>query len=146
MGWATTLDVVVPVHNEERALPGCIEVLSGYLTDRFPLKTNITVVDNGSTGPAPTWRSLRGRSEPRRRPSAADARPTRGQARSTRMAWTSPPPAAGASTYVGSTAGPWLTWSMRERGTLSFFPDSTAALAFASANFVADIPSSGNSA
>src|SRR6266700_1062366 len=26
MGWATTLDVVVPVYNEERALPGCIEV------------------------------------------------------------------------------------------------------------------------
>jgi 4-amino-4-deoxy-L-arabinose transferase-like glycosyltransferase len=49
MPWAATLDVVVPVYNEERALPGCIEVLSGYLTDRFPLKTNITVVDNGST-------------------------------------------------------------------------------------------------
>jgi glycosyltransferase involved in cell wall biosynthesis len=49
MPWATTLDVVVPVFNEERARPGCIEVLSGYLTDRFPLETTITVVDNGST-------------------------------------------------------------------------------------------------
>ena len=38
MGWATTLDVVVPVSNEERALPGCIEVLSRYLAERFPLE------------------------------------------------------------------------------------------------------------
>jgi 4-amino-4-deoxy-L-arabinose transferase-like glycosyltransferase/putative flippase GtrA len=49
MGWARTVDVVVPVLDEEQALPGCIEVLSRYLAERFPLEATITVVDNGST-------------------------------------------------------------------------------------------------
>jgi putative flippase GtrA len=44
-----TVEVVVPVHNEERALPGCIEVLRSYLAERFPFDWTITVVDNGST-------------------------------------------------------------------------------------------------
>jgi glycosyltransferase involved in cell wall biosynthesis len=48
MGWATTLDVVVPVYNEELALPGCIEVHSRYLAEQFTVDTTITVVDNGS--------------------------------------------------------------------------------------------------
>jgi putative flippase GtrA len=44
-----TVDVVVPVHNEERALPGCLQVLSAYLHDQFPFEWTITVVDNAST-------------------------------------------------------------------------------------------------
>jgi hypothetical protein len=36
MPWPATLDVVVPVYNEERALPVCIEVLSRYLAEQFP--------------------------------------------------------------------------------------------------------------
>jgi glycosyltransferase involved in cell wall biosynthesis len=43
------IDVVIPVFNEERALPGCIRVLDAFLTDRFPLASTITVVDNAST-------------------------------------------------------------------------------------------------
>ncbi|HEY2764953.1 MAG TPA: bifunctional glycosyltransferase family 2/GtrA family protein [Pseudonocardiaceae bacterium] len=43
------MDVVVPVHNEERALPGCIEVLRSHLEAQFPFAWTITVVDNAST-------------------------------------------------------------------------------------------------
>ena len=45
----TTVDVVVPVHNEERALPGCLDVLGRYLAESFPFPWSITVVDNAST-------------------------------------------------------------------------------------------------
>src|ERR687888_1911156 len=44
-----TVDVVVPVYNEERALPGCLEVLRSYLAEQFPFEWTITVVDNAST-------------------------------------------------------------------------------------------------
>ncbi|MBV9164198.1 MAG: bifunctional glycosyltransferase family 2/GtrA family protein [Pseudonocardiales bacterium] len=44
-----TVDVVVPVYNEERALPGCLQVLRSYLDDQFPFEWTITVVDNAST-------------------------------------------------------------------------------------------------
>ncbi|MGH3534751.1 MAG: glycosyltransferase, partial [Pseudonocardiaceae bacterium] len=43
------MDVVVPVHNEQRALPGCLQVLRAYLDDQFPFEWTITVVDNAST-------------------------------------------------------------------------------------------------
>ncbi|HEY4457619.1 MAG TPA: GtrA family protein [Pseudonocardiaceae bacterium] len=32
----TTVEIVIPVHNEQRALPGCVEVLTGYLSAHFP--------------------------------------------------------------------------------------------------------------
>ncbi|GAA4619510.1 bifunctional glycosyltransferase family 2/GtrA family protein [Saccharopolyspora hordei] len=44
-----TVDVVIPVHNEERSLPGCLEVLSEHLAGEFPFSWTITVVDNAST-------------------------------------------------------------------------------------------------
>ncbi|HWR48962.1 MAG TPA: bifunctional glycosyltransferase family 2/GtrA family protein [Pseudonocardiaceae bacterium] len=49
VGRITTVDVVVPVYNEERALPGCLRVLRSYLDDQFPFEWTITVVDNAST-------------------------------------------------------------------------------------------------
>ncbi len=49
----TTVDVVIPVHNEERALPGCIEVLRTYLDEHFPFDTTITITDNASTDRTP---------------------------------------------------------------------------------------------
>lgn len=49
LGRITTVDVVVPVHNEERALPGCLQALRSYLDDQFPFEWTITVVDNAST-------------------------------------------------------------------------------------------------
>ncbi|MFI7113550.1 glycosyltransferase [Nonomuraea sp. NPDC050227] len=48
-----TVDIVIPVLNEERALPGCVRTLAAFLEDRFPLPWRITVVDNGSTDD--TW-------------------------------------------------------------------------------------------
>ena len=44
-----TVDVVIPVHNEERSLPGCLEVLRDHLRAHFPFDWSITVVDNAST-------------------------------------------------------------------------------------------------
>ena len=44
-----TVDVVIPVYNEERSLPGCIRVLHDYLSNGFPFEWTITVVDNAST-------------------------------------------------------------------------------------------------
>ena len=44
-----TVDVVVPVYNEERALRGCLKVLESYLDERFPFQWTITIVDNAST-------------------------------------------------------------------------------------------------
>jgi glycosyltransferase involved in cell wall biosynthesis len=44
-----TVDVVVPVYNEERALRGCVDVLKSYLDERFPFHWTITIVDNASS-------------------------------------------------------------------------------------------------
>jgi putative flippase GtrA len=41
--------LVIPVHNEERALPGCLEVLQAHLEEHFPFDWSITIVDNAST-------------------------------------------------------------------------------------------------
>ena len=46
---AVTVDIAIPVFNEERALPGCIEVLHEFLTERLPFEWVITIVDNAST-------------------------------------------------------------------------------------------------
>ncbi|WP_084773004.1 glycosyltransferase [Nonomuraea candida] len=47
-----SVDIVIPVLNEERALPGCVRTLARYL-DGFPLPWRVTIVDNGSTDA--TW-------------------------------------------------------------------------------------------
>lgn len=44
-----TVDLVVPVYNEQRALPGCVRVLHEHLRGSFPLDWSITIVDNAST-------------------------------------------------------------------------------------------------
>lgn len=44
-----TVDVVIPVHNEERSLPGCLQVLGEHLAGSFPFSWTITVVDNASS-------------------------------------------------------------------------------------------------
>lgn len=46
---AGTVDIVVPVHNEEYALPGSVRTLHARLRDGFPFRWRITVVDNAST-------------------------------------------------------------------------------------------------
>ncbi|MFM9442305.1 glycosyltransferase [Streptomyces acidiscabies] len=44
-----TVEVVIPVHNEERALPGCVRTLHVRLRDELPYPWRITVADNAST-------------------------------------------------------------------------------------------------
>ncbi|MBH5334913.1 glycosyltransferase [Streptomyces pactum] len=44
-----TVEFVIPVHNEERALPGCVRTLHARLTEGFPFPWRITVADNAST-------------------------------------------------------------------------------------------------
>ncbi|GAB3150466.1 glycosyltransferase [Amycolatopsis stemonae] len=44
-----TVDIVVPVYNEERALPGCVRVLRDFLHDQFPFDWTIVIADNAST-------------------------------------------------------------------------------------------------
>jgi putative flippase GtrA len=48
-----TVDIAIPVLNEERALDGCVRTLHEFLTNTFPLGWRITIVDNGSTDE--TW-------------------------------------------------------------------------------------------
>jgi putative flippase GtrA len=43
------LDIVIPVYNEERDLPGCIRRLHHYLATEVPYSARITVADNAST-------------------------------------------------------------------------------------------------
>ena len=43
------LDVVIPVHNEEQALPACVRRLAAHLHATFPYPFRITVADNAST-------------------------------------------------------------------------------------------------
>ncbi|GMA86130.1 hypothetical protein GCM10025868_13800 [Angustibacter aerolatus] len=45
----TTLDVVVPVYDEEVALPVCVRRLHAHLRDTVPYGFRITVADNAST-------------------------------------------------------------------------------------------------
>jgi len=46
---APVLDVVVPVYDEERDLPGCVRALHAHLSTHLPYSFTITVVDNAST-------------------------------------------------------------------------------------------------
>ena len=48
-----TLELAVPVHNEERDLEGSVRRLRHYLDTRFPLSTVVTIADNASTDA--TW-------------------------------------------------------------------------------------------
>jgi len=43
------LDVVIPVYNEERDLPGSVRRLHEFLTAEVPYPARITVADNAST-------------------------------------------------------------------------------------------------
>jgi 4-amino-4-deoxy-L-arabinose transferase-like glycosyltransferase len=50
----TLVDIVIPVYNEEHALPGCIAELDAYLSNYFSYAYRITVIDNGSSDT--TWK------------------------------------------------------------------------------------------
>jgi putative flippase GtrA len=48
-----TVEIIIPVLNEERALPGCVRTLRRFLSRGFPFPATITIADNGSTDA--TW-------------------------------------------------------------------------------------------
>jgi glycosyltransferase involved in cell wall biosynthesis len=50
---APAVDVVIPVYNEERDLPGSVRRLRAFLDSSFPWPARITIVDNASTDA--TW-------------------------------------------------------------------------------------------
>jgi glycosyltransferase involved in cell wall biosynthesis len=43
------VEIVIPVHNERRALEGSVRMLHGYLSATFPFSWQITIADNAST-------------------------------------------------------------------------------------------------
>ena len=45
----TSIDIVIPVLNEEVALPRCVETLSEFIDQNPGRDWQITVADNGST-------------------------------------------------------------------------------------------------
>lgn len=44
-----SVDVVIPVYNEEKDLPVCVEKLSAFLNENLPNPWRILIADNGST-------------------------------------------------------------------------------------------------
>ncbi|MBO1336669.1 bifunctional glycosyltransferase family 2/GtrA family protein [Streptomyces sp. VRA16 Mangrove soil] len=52
-GSVPVLDVVVPVHNEEKDLGACVHRLHAHLVRTFPYRFRITVADNASTDTTP---------------------------------------------------------------------------------------------
>ncbi len=50
---APLVDIVIPVLNEERALPGCVASLLGFLEGDSPYPFRIVIADNGSTDRTP---------------------------------------------------------------------------------------------
>ncbi|MCW2746602.1 MAG: glycosyl transferase [Mycobacterium sp.] len=52
-GVRPVLDVVVPVHNEERDLAPCVHRLAAYLTAELPFPCRITIAENASTDATP---------------------------------------------------------------------------------------------
>src|ERR1700716_4308571 len=47
--WSPSVDITIPVHNEERALTPAVRRLHAYLNRDFPFSAQITIADNGST-------------------------------------------------------------------------------------------------
>ena len=47
------VDIVIPVHNEERELRASVLRLHAYLTQQFPFSARITIADNASTDATP---------------------------------------------------------------------------------------------
>src|SRR5256884_7510498 len=44
-----TVEIVIPVYNEENELEASVRRLHAYLTERFPLSWLVTIADNAST-------------------------------------------------------------------------------------------------
>jgi putative flippase GtrA len=79
-----TVEIVIPVHNEDATLETSITRLHRYLTEEFPLSWMITIADNASTdGTWPTARRLAGSLSGTR----AVHLPRKGRGRALRAVW-----------------------------------------------------------
>jgi glycosyltransferase involved in cell wall biosynthesis len=47
--WSPTVDITIPVYNEERDLAPAVRRLHNYLVNDFPFSAQITIADNAST-------------------------------------------------------------------------------------------------
>ena len=59
-----SIDVVVPVHDEERSLAANVELLVAYLREEFPFRFGIVIADNASTDSTPQIGQLLARIHP----------------------------------------------------------------------------------
>ncbi len=81
---AASIDIVIPVLNEERALPGTVATLREFMRDTIPNPWRIVVADNGSDDSTPEV----GRGLAEEHPDVAYLRlEQRGRGRALRRAW-----------------------------------------------------------
>ena len=80
-----TVDIVVPVYNEERALEPSVRALRAYLDKSFPLPAMVTIADNASTDS--TW-EVALRLEAELKGVRALHLDDKGRGRALRLAWT----------------------------------------------------------
>ncbi|HEU4897726.1 MAG TPA: glycosyltransferase, partial [Actinomycetota bacterium] len=78
------VEIVVPVHNEQRVLEASIRRLHGYLADSFPFPYLITIADNASTDA--TWLLAKRLGEGLARVRAVHV-PQKGRGRALRQVW-----------------------------------------------------------
>jgi len=79
------VDIVIPVYNEEKALPGAVRRLRRYLEEGFPYPWRILIADNGSTDATGEVALSLVREDPER---VAYLRiPEKGRGRALRRAW-----------------------------------------------------------
>ena len=81
---SASIDIVIPVLNEERALPGSVAILREFLRDAIPNQWRIVIADNGSDDSTPEV----GRGLSEEYPDVAYLRlEQRGRGRALRRAW-----------------------------------------------------------
>ena len=80
----STIDIVIPVLNEELALPRCIAILKDYLRENINQPWTITIVDNGSEDKTLSIAEDLGTDDDQIH---ALSLPTKGRGRALRSAW-----------------------------------------------------------
>ena len=48
-----TVDIIIPVYNEEHSLPRCVDQLTAFISTEMPVPTSVIIADNASTDD--TW-------------------------------------------------------------------------------------------
>ena len=45
-----TVDIIIPVYNEEHSLPRCVDQLTAFISTEMPVPTSVIIADNASPG------------------------------------------------------------------------------------------------